>query len=488
MRILIPILVGSLIGYMTNWLAIKMLFKPHYKKKIFGISLPFTPGLIPKERMRIAENIGNAVGTHLLSTDTIIEAMSNKENEERIKEWMIEKIENLKENDTKINDYLVERLGEEYKIRNNNVGDKLSGYLVDFIRKENVKSSLKYIIDESIDRYDTKELYQKIEMKAKDFTLEYRDSDDFSYEVESFLKSLIEKAKNNEKTIEEIIPDEIFSSIDKYLKENKDEIGDKIRDIFKDEEVKSKIEESISNIVFDRSNKILMAFVGPHIITEKIVETIEKYIEKRETNEDIIEIIRFSIAKAKLQKLSNVSTSLNKVIDEISLSNISTKIIELVFKDENIDISIKRLLNILRENETLAREILKDNIWKEFEKIISSDYMEDKIRDAVEDAINLISNKKISDIFTLVNDSVISNIYDFFKKIFNRLAKYELPNIIEMLNVSKIVEDKINSFEIDYTEKLILDIAKKELNQITRLGALLGAILGLLSPFLQNLY
>ena len=83
---------------------------------------------------------------------------------------------------------------------------------------------------------------------------------------------------------------------------------------------------------------------------------------------------------------------------------------------------------------------------------------------------------------------MFANIYNFSKKIFNRFAEDELPKIIEMLNVSKIVEDKINSFEIDYTEKLILDIASKELNQITRLGALLGGVLGLLSPLLQYIY
>lgn len=488
MRILIPVLVGSLIGYMTNWLAIKMLFKPHYEKKIFGITLPFTPGLIPKERMRIAENIGSTVGTHLLSTDTIIEAISNSENEKKIKQWLDEKIENLKENETSINDYLQEKVGEEYKITNDNIGSKISDYVIDFLRKENVKNTFKNIINENIDRYNTDDLYQNLEIKARSMSLEFRDSVDFKYEVESFLVSLVEKAKKSTSTIEDALSDNILAALDKYLEEHKDEIGDSIREILKDEEVKSKIQDSISNVVFDRSNKLLMAFIGPEIISEKILESIEKYIEKKETNEDIIELIRFLIEKAKLQKLSKLASSVDKIIADISLDTISKKIIELVFKDENIDISLKRLLNTLRENEIAGKEVLKSNLWNEIEKIISSDYIDIKIRKAVADAIDIVSNKKISDIFLLLNENVILNIYDFSKKVFTRFAKYQLPAIIEMLNVSKIVEDKINSFDIDYTEKLILDIARKELNQITRLGALLGAILGLLSPFLQNIY
>ena len=66
MKIIIPIIVGSAIGYLTNWLAIRMLFRPLEEKRIFGFKIPFTPGLIPKERRRIASNIGEAVGKHLL--------------------------------------------------------------------------------------------------------------------------------------------------------------------------------------------------------------------------------------------------------------------------------------------------------------------------------------------------------------------------------------------------------------------------------------
>ena len=63
-----------------------------------------------------------------------------------------------------------------------------------------------------------------------------------------------------------------------------------------------------------------------------------------------------------------------------------------------------------------------------------------------------------------------------------------MPKIIEFFNISRIVEDKIQSFDVNFTEKLILDIADKELKAITWLGALLGGIMGILTPLLQMLY
>ncbi len=59
--------------------------------------------------------------------------------------------------------------------------------------------------------------------------------------------------------------------------------------------------------------------------------------------------------------------------------------------------------------------------------------------------------------------------------------------LVDSFNVSRIIEDKINSFEVEFAEKLILEIASKELRAITWLGGLLGGIMGLLSPILGTI-
>ena len=54
--------------------------------------------------------------------------------------------------------------------------------------------------------------------------------------------------------------------------------------------------------------------------------------------------------------------------------------------------------------------------------------------------------------------------------------------ILAGVNIQKIVEDKINGLEIRELEKLILGLAKTELNAIVYLGALLGFIMGWITP------
>ncbi|MCM3226767.1 DUF445 domain-containing protein [Terribacillus saccharophilus] len=60
-------LIGALIGGITNYLAIKMLFKPHRAIYIGKWRVPFTPGLIPKRRSDLARSLGKTVVDHLLT-------------------------------------------------------------------------------------------------------------------------------------------------------------------------------------------------------------------------------------------------------------------------------------------------------------------------------------------------------------------------------------------------------------------------------------
>ena len=70
-RIIFPILVGAVIGYFTNYIAIRMLFHPYKAVRIGKWKLPFTPGIIPKNQSRVANAVGTAVSEQLLTKEVI---------------------------------------------------------------------------------------------------------------------------------------------------------------------------------------------------------------------------------------------------------------------------------------------------------------------------------------------------------------------------------------------------------------------------------
>ncbi|NMF63878.1 DUF445 domain-containing protein [Brasilonema octagenarum UFV-E1] len=62
-----PPIVGGIIGYFTNDIAIKMLFRPYRAIYIGGRKIPFTPGLIPRNQERLAKNVSDTIMGSLLT-------------------------------------------------------------------------------------------------------------------------------------------------------------------------------------------------------------------------------------------------------------------------------------------------------------------------------------------------------------------------------------------------------------------------------------
>ncbi len=74
-RIILTLLISAAIGYATNFLAVKMLFRPLKPVYIKGHRLPFTPGIIPKGKPRLAKALSAAVSDSLLTSEDIENAV-----------------------------------------------------------------------------------------------------------------------------------------------------------------------------------------------------------------------------------------------------------------------------------------------------------------------------------------------------------------------------------------------------------------------------
>ena len=88
-------LIGALIGYITNYIAVKMLFHPYKPIKIFGFTLPFTPGIIPKRKPKLAKAISNAVGNELFTEDDLTEMLCSDKIKDTVSDAIYSKAEEL---------------------------------------------------------------------------------------------------------------------------------------------------------------------------------------------------------------------------------------------------------------------------------------------------------------------------------------------------------------------------------------------------------
>ena len=80
-QFLVMILISGTIGWITNWVAIKMLFRPH-KEINFGLFK--IQGLIPKRRAEIGSGIANIIQNELISVKDVISNIDREEFSKRL--------------------------------------------------------------------------------------------------------------------------------------------------------------------------------------------------------------------------------------------------------------------------------------------------------------------------------------------------------------------------------------------------------------------
>lgn len=120
--IIIPI-ISAFIGWVTNWVAIKMLFHPRTPKRILGITFH---GIFPKRQQQFAEKLGKLVSAEFLSFDDIEQKISSPEN--------LKKIMPMIENH--FDDFLRNRLSNEMPVISMFIGDKTISKLKEAFMKE----------------------------------------------------------------------------------------------------------------------------------------------------------------------------------------------------------------------------------------------------------------------------------------------------------------------------------------------------------------
>ena len=494
---IIGALIGAVIGYITNWLAIKMLFRPREAKYIFGMKLPFTPGLIPKEKSRIANKVGETVGTHLLNSDSLSKALKDDKIKAKFNEVAKEKINQVINSNSTLEEALKNTLGENYYALKGNMINNIAKTILESIQEEEFKNKVKFYIVDSI-----KERLNKEPEKIIDFI----NSNKFREVIINTLgeektrdiigKALLKEVKTLGKEdliIEEVIPENIKPYIEEYVKSQKDTLVDIIKNLLRDDEVSHKIKSAIN----DNIPSIVSMFLSGDVIYGKLVSLVDKSLSEEENKEYICDAALAFVHESMKKKVSDVINNVGEEKLEVISDALGDKISKKLNTEENIDSIISKLnckISSFNSYEEIIKvlfndyeNILIDNIDSMISRIVNNNQISGEISKIIEKVFDKFLQNSLNDICynkqNLENSimSILDNLYNDFVE--NKSAK-----VLEIVDISSIVEEQINAFEVDYAEEIIIGIANKELKAITWLGALLGGILGILSPLLSTIY
>lgn len=145
--------IAALIGWFTNFLAVKMLFHPREKKRILFIEFQ---GVFPKRQPEIAEKLGKIVSKELISIEEIKQKLSDDRNLEGVKTLL----------EAKVDDFIQIRLPAAYPalkmFLNDKIKQKIKTQIVEEV-EDVLPDAIENYIDKAGDQIDIEKLvYDKV--------------------------------------------------------------------------------------------------------------------------------------------------------------------------------------------------------------------------------------------------------------------------------------------------------------------------------------
>jgi uncharacterized membrane protein YheB (UPF0754 family) len=166
----IPV-ISALIGYVTNYIAVKMLFRPHSPKHILGLRVQ---GLVPRRQREIAASLGKMIERDLLSHSDIQEALKSKETTEEAAAFLNEQVDQfvqrLASQNPMIGAFLQGPLLEQVKgLLGAQMAERFPVFMERVVERLEGRLDIKAIVQSKVEAFDLTKLESGIyEVKARE--------------------------------------------------------------------------------------------------------------------------------------------------------------------------------------------------------------------------------------------------------------------------------------------------------------------------------
>lgn len=285
-------LIGGIIGYSTNYIAVKMLFRPLRPIKIGKYTLPFTPGIIPKRKDKLAEAIGNAVGQNLFTKQDMQELFQDSSVRNSILQGVIEKVETVLDDSIQdlIKKFIKEETLEQKKC-------ELTEFLTEKIKDGILELDLGTMIAEG----GGSVLKEKFQGGMFAFFLK----DDLISSIAEPIGREVEKyiEANGEEIFRPVVEKQLNELLDRNTAESLDLLG------LEADKLKTVLENAYNALVSENIEKLLSKF--------DIAGTVKKKVQEMDIAE--LEKLVLSVMKKELDVIVNLGALLGFLIGILNI-------------------------------------------------------------------------------------------------------------------------------------------------------------------------
>lgn len=514
------VLFATFHGYGAAWLAVRMLFRPRKPVKLLGITI-FPQGMIPRHRERLANAIGKAVGEELVSQETIMDELLEKD-------FLRRKIGSI------VNSYTASLLSENYPsfvealpatLREpvldsiTTLQFKISEHIDEILKNEDTKKGIKKFVENKIDYMLSKRVSEVIDdetfFKIADFAEERIHSalkaKVLEQKIREFVGSRIDSLLNSEIPLGDFLTAESISLIKAKANEQIEPMAHHLTELAAAERtrnqigalIKKEVHEYYENLPFFK--KIFVSrdnLIGEvdDLVNESLPKRIEDMLKGDVFAAEASELLNNGIEKA----LSRPVPELIGSIDPTQLQNLKDQITDSIIKllrNDDMRSQIRNYLietiekfrphsidSILRNMHPGAENDLKQTLSAGILNIISRPGTSRAVNEMIAGMLDSLMSVPIGKISDHISEDKINQAGDTITDTVILSLREKLPEAIKEFDVGGVVREKVMNYPVEKLEKLILSVAGEHLRTIELIGALLGFVLGVGQAALHYYY
>jgi uncharacterized membrane protein YheB (UPF0754 family) len=514
---LAPPLVGSFIGYMTNYVAIKMLFRPLKPWHILGIRVPMTPGVIPSKRHDLAINMGEMVGDHLLTSKDIGKAIQNESFQNNLTEIIDTRMGELLQKDlgsitevipNRFHSYLLASI----KVLRWRFIDQLHGYLDSDEFHETIHETIQIKIDEFLNQ----PLKQTFPQENIDHFYTYLDqtitdllaSPKLAQWLEELLNQKIDSFIEEDKAPSDLLPDDVIDFICTKLQDEAPTILNNLSNVVQEPELQENISEAICAAIGNFTASLgplagmVSGFLSPDLIKDKVKGFLtEKGDEIGEwlANETIQTKVADILTEKTREFLDTPFSSLLSTVSDDKKATLKSELVERIvtlLQHPQTAASLTDIAGELvsKQTDRPIKDILTDTLGDQsiststqwLTSNIINNLRSPKIKQLLDHLIvekieKKLLNHPIGPLKDMLPSDVQVSINEYTRTKISDLLVREVPNLVDCLDIKSLVTKKVDSLDLMRLENLLMSIMKEQFKYINMFGALLGFLIGLLN-------
>ncbi|HUF04329.1 MAG TPA: DUF445 family protein [Aridibacter sp.] len=504
------IVMATVHGYLGAWLAVRMLFRPRRPVKFLGITV-FPQGMIPRHRERLAKAIGKAVGEELVSQETVLEELFEKEFlQKKIRGVVDSYTRDLLERD---HPSLIESVPEKFRATLIDTVSmlrvRIGDYVGTVIRSEETAQTIQEFVGDRVDEIMSQKLSETISEETFDDLLKFLEAriDAVVHEpalektIASFITGKVDELVNEQAPLRELFTKEAVSLLKEKAFEQIDPVVHQLAEIATEDRTKDQISSLIKKEVHNYYEQLPFfkkIFVSRDNLLHEVDQLVDESLPRR-----IEETLKgdFFAEEAEAFVGKSIDNALSRPLPEI---------IGQVAPDQLDRLKAQLTMNILRvlQGEQMRKSIagyLSDSLEAVKPKLIG-DLMQSthpeankKLRRMLtggligvlerEETANIVNEVLLKQIDSLLNAPIgrlskhisedqISRAGDAITDVIIDAAKQKLPEAIEEFDLGGVVREKVNNYPAEKLEALVLSVAKDNLRMIELFGAAFGFFIG----------